>query len=169
MEALNIFGGLAGIGTLAAGLGFAYSQFKSGSNKAKDDLILTLEKTAKEARETATRLAEEKSTLIKSHQDQLTELNRKLGVLQGQAEANEKKMNEYLSILQNRNPEQTKFMEIMVNAAKSSNSMLPSSQRYMRDTTKILKESIIVLKDIKEFMGQMRANGYLVKKVNIKN
>lgn len=135
---MDAFGGFAGFGVLVAGLGFAYAQFKAGASKAKDDLISVLKDTAAVEKEKSTRLIEEKATLIKSHQEQLNELNKQIGILQGKAEANEKKMNEYLTILQGKSPDQEKFM---------------------RDTVEILG-------DIKDFMGQMRANGYLVKKVD---
>jgi len=111
METLNLFGALSGIGVLCAGLGFAYSQFKAGASKAKDELVDTLKETALAERAKSNQLTEEKSTLIKSHQEQINELNLKLGVLQGKAEANEKKMHEYLEILQNRDPDYQNYMK----------------------------------------------------------
>lgn len=130
---MELFGGLAGIGALAAGIGFAYAQFKSGGNKAKDDLITTLKETAVVEREKSERLSIEKQTLIVSHQNQINELSARIGKLQGLQEANEKKIEEYKMILQGRSPEQQKFMEFMTNVAKESG-------QYMRDSSKILKD-----------------------------
>lgn len=108
---LNTIGGLPGLGLLLAGTGFAYAQFKQGGSKAKDDLIDTLKETAMVERDKASRLAEEKQILIKNHQDQINELNKQIGVLQGRADANEKKMNEYLEILKGQSPQQITFMK----------------------------------------------------------
>jgi len=138
---LNIFGGLAGLGVLAAGIGFAYSQFKSGANQAKDDLIKTLKETALVEREKSSRLVEEKLTLIKSHQEQINELSKQLGILQGKSEANEKKMKEYIEILQGRSPEQNKFIEYMTLAAENS--------------AKYMQESAIILVQVRTFMESM--------------
>jgi len=106
-----IIGIFAGLGTLIAGIGFAYAQFKSGGDKAKDDLIDTLKETALVEREKATRLAEEKATIVGSHQTQINELSNKIGKLQGLYEAAEANKKEYLSILQGRDPQQKVFME----------------------------------------------------------
>lgn len=146
-EAFSLFGGLAGIGVLAAGIGFAYAQFKSGANKAKDDLIQTLKETATVEKEKAEGLAAEKITLVNSHQEQINELNNKLGKLQGLYEASETSKKEYLNILQGRSPEQVKFMEYVTKVASES-------AKYMKDSSEILQE-------IKTFMAIM--NGELAK------
>jgi|SRR5581483_449227 len=147
MDTLNLFGGFAGIGVLMAGLGFAYSQVKLGAGKAKDDLIATLKETAIVERDKATRLAEEKVTLVSSHQSQINELNNKLGKLQGLYEASEVSKKEYLAILQGRSPEQEKFMQYMTVVADNASG-------YMKDTGEILGE-------IKTFMAII--NGELAK------
>lgn len=149
---MDAFGGLAGIGILTAGIGFAYSQFKAGAGKAKDDLILTLKETVSVERDKATRLAEEKITLISSHQEQINNLNTQLGKLQGLYESNEQQKKEYLLILQGRSPDQLKFMEYMTKVANGS-------ATYMHETGDILKE-------IKIFMAEMNAE---IAKGNIFN
>jgi len=106
-----IIGTFAGLGALIAGIGFAYSQFKSGGDKAKNDLIDTLKETALVEREKATRLAEEKATIVDSHQGQINDLSSRIGKLQGLYEASEVSKKEYLSILQGRDPQQKVFME----------------------------------------------------------
>lgn len=143
----SIFTTLSGIGILAAGLGFAYSQVKIGSVKAKDELIVTLKETAVVEREKAARLADEKTTLIQSHQDQINQLSKEIGKLQGLLQANEVKIKEYTDILQGRSPEQTKFMEYMTQIAADSS-------KYMRDSSGVLNE-------IKTFMALM--NGEIAK------
>jgi len=106
-----IIGVFVGLGTLIAGLGFAYAQFKSGGEKAKDALIDTLKETALVEREKATRLAAEKATIVDSHQGQINDLSNRIGKLQGLYEAAEANKKEYLSILQGRDPQQKVFME----------------------------------------------------------
>lgn len=132
-HALNIFGGLSGFGVAAAGIGIAYAQFKSGANKAKDDLISTLKETALVERQKAERLAGEKATIMSSHQIQINELNKQIGILQGTLQATDKKLQEYTDILQGRSPEQTQFMEFMTQVAKDS-------AQYMSSSSQILKE-----------------------------
>lgn len=141
-NALNIFGGLSGLGIFFAGIGVAYSQFKSGANKAKDDLILTLKETALVEREKADRLSAEKATIMNSHQYQINELNKQIGKLQGILEATDKKLKEYTDILQGRSPEQTQFMQFMTEATKDSS-------EYMKNSSTILREIQIEISRLK--------------------
>lgn len=140
-EGLNIFGGFAGIGVLAVCIGFTYTQFKSGANKAKDDLVDTLKESLEVEKDKVKMLTEEKNTLIVSHQQQLNVMNEKIGKLQGLYEASEKRNKEYLEILQGRSPEQTQFMQLMTTTSRDATI-------YMRDTS-------VILQDIKKFMGSM--------------
>lgn len=148
---MEAFGGLAGIGALMAGLGFAFAQFKAGGNKAKDELIATLKETAVAEREKAAQLAQEKNIIIASHQTQINSLNEKIGKLQGLYEAAEQRNKEYLSILQGRAPEQTEFMKFVTTVATNHVS-------YMKETS-------VILKDVKEFMEHMKDNGYVMHRV----
>jgi ABC-type Fe3+-citrate transport system substrate-binding protein len=145
-DALNLFGGFAGIGVLMAGLGFGWSQFKSGAGKAKDDLIKTLQESIDAEKAVADRLNKEKNEILTSHQTQINQLTEKIGKLTGLYEASEARNKEYVAILQGRSPEQTKFMEFMVNAAKESAKTTSVATKYMQDTTEILGE-------IKSFMA----------------
>lgn len=144
----SYFGILAGLGGLTAGIGFAYSQFRVGAGQAKDDLIKTLKETAIVEREKAERLAAEKITLINSHQGQINELNLKIGKLQGTAEANEKKMNEYLTILQGKDPAQMDFIATVLAEIKKNQEVQPAAQKYMQD-------SITILGEIRTFMQNL--------------
>lgn len=138
-QLFSSLGGMAGVGILAGGLGVAYSQFKSGGNKAKDELIATLKETAIAEKVRAERLAAEKVTLLDSHQKQINELNNQLGKLQGLYESAEKRNREMMEILQGRSPEQTKFMELMTKAATESGKTTVQAGRYMEETTAALK------------------------------
>lgn len=142
MEGLNIFGGLAGLGVFAASVGWVVVQFKSGGVKAKDDLIVTLKDALAIEQDKTKKLSEEKSQLITSHQTQLNEINKAMGVLQGKFEEQSKKVEEYKQILQGRNPEQTEFMKLITAAATEQ-------AKYRVETTKILKEISVYIRNSK--------------------
>lgn len=145
-EALNLFGGFAGLGVLMAGIGFAYAQFKSGAGKAKDDLINTLKESIDAEKAVAERVSKEKNEILASHQLQINQLTEKIGKLTGLYEASEARNKEYVAILQGRSPEQKQFMEFMVNAATESSKTTLAAQDYMKNTAEILSE-------IKTFMA----------------
>lgn len=109
LQANSVVSLLIGIGALVAGIGFAYAQFKSGSSKAKDDLIVTLKDTAVIEREKAARLAEEKVELVRSHQEQINLLNKNLGILQGRLDEQTAKLKEYKDIIEGRSPDQIEY------------------------------------------------------------
>ncbi len=143
-----IIGICVGLGTLIAGCGFAYAQFKTGGDKAKDDLIETLKETAAVEKAKASRLAEEKTTIVNSHQIQINELNTKIGKLTGLYEAAEQSKKEYLLILQGRDPAQQAFMEFLTKAAQNNNEAVVQSQKYMSET-------IVILSEIRTFMEKL--------------
>ena len=159
---MDAFGGLAGIGVLFGGLGFAYAQFRSGSGKAKDELIGTLKDTITAERDKAEQLAKEKVEQQNFHQTQINQLNEKIGKLQGLYEESKERNKDYLAILQGRDPEQKKFMEIMSKAIVDGAKMNSEAQKYMKDTTEILDE-------IKTFMkimsGEMAKTNLFNKEV----
>ena len=159
---MEAFGGLAGIGVLFGGLGFAYAQFRSGSGKAKDELIATLKDTITAERDKADQLAKEKVEQQNFHQTQINQLNEKIGKLQGLYEESKERNKDYLAILQGRDPEQKKFMEIMSKAIVDGAKINAEAQKYMKDTTEILDE-------IKTFMkimsGEMAKTNLFNKEV----
>lgn len=137
-----------GLGTLIAGCGFAYAQFKTGGDKAKDDLIGTLKESLTVEKDKNTMLEQEKVSLIDSHQKQINSLNEKFGKLQGLYEAAETSKKEYLAILQGRDPQNQKFMEVVLKQIEEGQKQQPAVQQYMVETTKILME-------IKNFMATL--------------
>lgn len=167
-----IVGILIGLGTLIAGCGFAYAQFKTGGDKAKDDLIQTLKETAIVERDKSIRLSEEKATLVDSHQAQINELKREIGKLQGLYEASESSKKEYLSILQGRDPaqkafmeNQQRFMELVMGQIKKNDEVAPQAQKYMEETTRILAEIRIFMENLnrnssenKQFLSEVETS-----------
>lgn len=129
---MEAFGGLAGIGVLLGGIGFAYAQFRLGGSKAKDELIKTLQETAIAEREKAKQLEVEKLEQSRFHQKQINELNEKIGKLQGLYEESKDRGKEYLAILQGRSPEQQKFMEYLTEVARESAVFMKESSEILR-------------------------------------
>ena len=100
-----IIGILGGLGILIAGLGYAYSSWINGSNKYKEELISDLKNTIEVKTNEIKQLTDERAVLICSHQEQITKLQKDLSELTGRFEEQSKKLAEYKSILENRDPE----------------------------------------------------------------
>lgn len=145
-----IIGIFVGLGTLIAGCGFAYAQFKTGGDKAKDDLIGTLKESLTVEKEKNVSLENEKVSLIDSHQKQINALNERMGKLQGLYEAAEASKKEYLAVLQGRDPAQQKFMEIVLKQIEENQKNAPAAAQYMTETTKILSEIKIFMENLNE-------------------
>lgn len=145
-----IVGVFIGLGTLVAGCGFAYAQFKTGSDKAKDDLITTLRATADAEKAEKERLAAERTELVNSHQLQLTQLNKDIAELRGRFDEVQKRANEYKEILQGKDPAQQKFMEIVLKQIEEGQKTQPQVQKYMQETTQILQEIRTFMKKLND-------------------
>jgi len=126
LELISIIIGICiGAGALFVGVGYAYSQWKAGGDKYKDNLIDTLKESVSVLEEKNKRLSEEKSLLIQSHQQQLTDLTRQFSEMKGRFEEQQKTNEQYKLLLQGRDPEQAKIMlEIRDFLGKLNNSIL---------------------------------------------
>lgn len=160
--AQSILAILLGIGGLLAGLGFSFAQFKQGGNKAKDDLISTLKQEADAQKEKASRLAQEKIVMTNEHQRQISELQKDVAKLTGLYEASEKSKQEYLLILQGRNPEQQAFMEtqqrfseFLTKAVSDGSKTTLEAQKYMLETSTILQKISGIMERIEVFMKNL--------------
>ena len=100
-----IIGILGGLGILIAGLGYAYSSWINGSNKYKEELISDLKNTVEAKTNEIKQLTDERAVLICSHQEQITKLQKDLSELTGRFEEQSKKLMEYKTLLENRDPE----------------------------------------------------------------
>lgn len=83
--------------------------WRSGANKTSTEVIATY-------REQVGQLKGE----LKEERDKRESLNNQLGHLRGEFEAQKKKTEEYQAILQNRNPEMQKFMEVVLLAVQEN-------------------------------------------------
>lgn len=79
--------------------------------------------------------------VISDYQTRFDTINKELGFLRGQISEKDKKIEEYMSIFQGRNPEQTKFMEYMIHATGES--------------VKYMKESVEIFSEIKMFIHDL--------------
>lgn len=116
--------------------GIAYFSLKGG-NKASSDVIEIFKLRDTEQKE-----------LIAEYQKKFEDIKQEIGKLQGALQEKDKKLAEYVSIFQGRNPQQDEFMKIMVDAAESNNKMIKKSDEYMIKSTAILLE-------IRDFMSKM--------------
>ena len=117
----TIIGVCAGLGLMAGGCGYAYSTWKAGKNRYKDDLINDLKETIVSRDLTIVKLNEEKTTLITSHQQQLTVLHKELAELKGRVDEQTKKIEDYKAILQNRDPQLLEILNEIKNGIGTMN------------------------------------------------
>lgn len=107
----TIIGLFAGLGVMIAGCGYAYSSWKVGQMKYKDEMILDLKGRLENKDNLIARLNTEIATLVKSHQEQLTALQKELSELKGAFTEQSKKLEEYRAILENRDPATLKILK----------------------------------------------------------
>lgn len=107
----TLIGVFAGAGVLFAGVGFAYAQYKRGGSEADSKTIASLKEYIDTLEEKNKRLTEEKSQLINSHQTQLTELNKAIGVLQGRFDEQTRQLEIYKQLIQGRDPEHMQVLK----------------------------------------------------------
>lgn len=100
----TIIGIFAGIGLLVGGCGYAYSSWKNGSSRYKDETITDLKNVNEQKDIIIKKLNEEKSLLITSHQQQITIMQKQITELEVRLEEQGKKLTEYAAILENRDP-----------------------------------------------------------------
>lgn len=90
----QIIGVFIGIGAIAAGAGYGYAQFKRGFSESA-------EATVKLLNEQVTGL----TVLVNTSKNEIKELERKVDALEKGIEERDKKISEYMTILQNRDPQ----------------------------------------------------------------
>lgn len=106
----TIIGVFTGFGVMVAGCGFAYSSWRNGNNKYKDELISDQKSRLENKDLQIVELNKEITTLVKSHQGQITDLQKELSELKGAFAEQSKKLEEYRSILENRDPQTIKIL-----------------------------------------------------------
>lgn len=132
----TIIGFFAGLGIMAAGCGYAYSSWKAGKNKYKDELITDLKATVAVKESEIIRLNQEKTVLITSHQAQLTKLQTELSELKGAFAEQSKKLEEYRAIFENRDPQ---TLETLMNIKKGIDSLNEHQVKSEKQTKRVAK------------------------------
>lgn len=145
----QIVGLFIGIGAIIVAFAFAYSQIKLGGNKAKDDLIGTLQTTVSAKDETIRRLESEKTTLINSHQEQINTIQKELSELKGAFGEQSKKLDEYKTLLEGRDP----YVLEILKKIDSGIATLNAHQITNEKATKIVAEKAQIVADRLEQKG----------------
>ncbi len=101
-------------------LGYAVKQYRMGGKQAADDLIVQLQEQLKAQQEINASLKEahmhqltQLQDQLRMQQEQINSLSTAVGVLQGEKNANERKLEEYLQIIGNRNPDLEKTLNAL--------------------------------------------------------
>lgn len=134
----TLIGFFAGIGIMVAGCGYAYSSWKAGRNKYKDELILDLKATITVKESEITRLNQEKSVLITSHQAQLTKLQTELSELKGAFNEQSKKLDEYRMIFENRDPQTLETLKDIKDGILSLNKHEIKNDKQKKEVAKTI-------------------------------
>lgn len=108
---------LAGFGAIIAGIGYAYGQFKKGSNQGVRDVVDQNQKTLTLLENQVESLQAIATNGVK----QINELQQRVSTLEGVIAEKDKEIAQYLKIFQDRNPEMTKFMEEITAISKRAN------------------------------------------------
>ena len=100
-----ILGSVGSLGLLSAGIGYGWGQFKRGGDEVDSKLIVQQKEYIVALEDKNAKQTAERTNLINSHQVQLTDLNKQLGILQGRLDEQGKKLEEYKSLLEGRDPQ----------------------------------------------------------------
>jgi len=101
----TIIASFGGLGLFLAGIGYGWGQFKRGGDEVDSKLIAQQKEYIVALEDRNKKLTDERTLLITSHQAQLTDLNKQIGVLQGRLDEQTSKLEEYKKILEGRDPE----------------------------------------------------------------
>lgn len=148
---LYVMGGLGSLGLFAFGGGYLKSQFSKGDRQDKNEVLNSSNtiiefwksqaenlKIIGEARDKEN--AEKYDKMAKDFTTQVTTLTREVGEVRGQFNAESKQKEEYLKILQNRNPEMQKFMETMLAATTQQAEINKGVMELLGDIYKMIND-----------------------------
>lgn len=137
---LTIIGVLGSVGLFAGGIGFLISKFNKGKQEERTDVISSADQLAsfwKEQVEGFKSVIKELTEKLEKQKDDHTVEMKKvlteLGEVRGQLTAESKQKGEYLAILQNRDPETKKFMEIMLKFVDTQSKTNSELARVLKD------------------------------------
>lgn len=126
-------GCIASAGICAGGVGYLIKSFKKGTKEEKGEIISTSEQVVNFWKSQAENLQLMLERKEKDWNEKFQGMSREMGELRGQLTA-EKVQNDRLEkIFQNRNPEQEKFMELVVTAINNQNTVNAEVVRILGD------------------------------------
>lgn len=110
---LYVVGAIGSVGLLAGGIGYLINQFRTGGTS----LSAFYKEQAEGYKVMLTEKENQWQLKDKAWNEKFQEISKEVGQIKGQLLEKEKQAQQYLEILQNRDPEMKKFMEIMISAA----------------------------------------------------
>ncbi|MGI8484089.1 MAG: hypothetical protein ACR2OU_07485, partial [Thermomicrobiales bacterium] len=144
------FNTLIALGGIIFALSYTVKQYRMGGKQASLDLIVQLQEQLKAQQEINASIKEahmhqlaQLQEQLKMQQEQINTLSGAVGVLQGEKNANEQKLKEYLEIIGNRNPDLEKTLnslEVFIHDAlpiinEIRNSSLKNTDHPLEHTT----------------------------------
>ena len=144
------------IGVIAAGVGYALSQFRRGNRQDKEEVVSSADQLTNFWKEQVDGFKE----IVKAQDEKIQALTREVGELRGQLSSERNQNEELKKIFQNRNPEMEQFMKYMVQATKDQaeshgkiievltalHKMSSSNHALIQETNKDLKIEAVVSK-----------------------
>ncbi len=137
------FNTLIAFGGILFAAAYSFKQYRMGGKQASVDLIVQLQEQLKAQQEINASIKEahmhrlnQLQDQLKMQQEQINSLSTAVGVLQGEKNANEKKLEEYLQIIGNRNPDLEKTLnklEVFIHDALPVINEIRSSARNKTD------------------------------------
>lgn len=111
------------VGALAAGLGYAYGQFFSGSKKSKTEDYNLLEMRL----DAVTKTCDNQRIDINRQQEEIKKLNQEVAFERGVVSAKDIKIKELSDLLANRDPRLTKTLELVAAELKEIKEFLQAN------------------------------------------
>lgn len=127
-----------GIFSIVGTFVLAVSTWRNGSNKIKDGIISDLKTAVEVKTEEVTRLNEEKSLLIASHQLQLTQMQKEITEFKTRLEETNKRLEDYKALLTNRDPKTLEMLTEIKNGISILNTHhLASDKNLIKAAAKV--------------------------------
>ena len=125
---------IAGIGLLSAGIGYCYSQFKTGKSAATKDSLESQNELTQYLRDQIDGYKE----IAKEQNSKISNMEKQIASMQAIISEKDSTIKKYLDILQNRNPELDQFMQ--------------ESRQKWQDQLNFISQILDAMKNINEHM-----------------
>lgn len=143
---LSIIAALTSVGILVGGIGYFVSIFKKGTKQKDTEVISSADQLSnfwKDQVDGFKEVIKELTAKIEKQKDdhnvEMKKILSELGEVRGRLGAEVKQKEEYLAILQNRDPETKKFMEYMIKAVENQSSVTAEIVRVLSEIHSMTK------------------------------